>query len=128
MSDDLVSQVQGFLLPCGSCDAGLPMPCTCRVDDYRPTMARLLAEVERLRVIEAELGDQARRANYRMDRLRGHVMPQVSRSRSEELLHLVGIGAGLWDNDLFMLVRLAYQDGWEACISAAEDMDERVDR
>jgi hypothetical protein len=34
---------------CGPCDAGLPMACTCPQGDPRPIVAKLVAEVERLR-------------------------------------------------------------------------------
>jgi hypothetical protein len=46
---DLIERARPFLQQCGSCDAGLPMACTCPSGDYRPVMADLVAEVERLR-------------------------------------------------------------------------------
>ncbi|MEU7170209.1 hypothetical protein ABZ949_01805 [Micromonospora tulbaghiae] len=46
---DVLVEAQPFIQQCGSCDAGLPMSCTCPIGDYRPVMARLVAEVERLR-------------------------------------------------------------------------------
>jgi hypothetical protein len=46
---DLIERARPFLQQCGSCDAGLPMSCTCPTGDYRPVMADLVAEVERLR-------------------------------------------------------------------------------
>jgi hypothetical protein len=55
MSDlDLDAITAKWLQPCGSCDGGLPMNCTHPTDDYRPVMASLVAEVERLRKQLAE--------------------------------------------------------------------------
>jgi hypothetical protein len=38
---DLIERARPFLQQCGSCDAGLPMACTCPSGDYRPVMADL---------------------------------------------------------------------------------------
>lgn len=64
-ADDIIKRAERFLNQCGSCDAGLPMGCTCPRDDYRPVMLELVREVERLRASYAEippLGEVARRA------------------------------------------------------------------
>ncbi len=47
---DLEAITAEFLQQCGSCDAGIPAPCTHPERDYRPTMLGLVREVERLRV------------------------------------------------------------------------------
>lgn len=49
MTDDILDRAEPFLNQCGSCDAGLPMSCTCPSGDYRPVMLDLVREVERLR-------------------------------------------------------------------------------
>jgi hypothetical protein len=49
MTEDILSRAEPFLNPCGSCDAGMPMSCTCPTGDYRPVMLDLVREVERLR-------------------------------------------------------------------------------
>jgi hypothetical protein len=38
-----------WLQQCGACDASLPMTCTHPAEDYRPTMAALVAELRHLR-------------------------------------------------------------------------------
>lgn len=38
-----------WLQACGSCDGGLPMTCTCPVEDYRPVMAELVDALEKFR-------------------------------------------------------------------------------
>lgn len=38
-----------WLAPCGTCDAGLPAPCTHPDEDYRPVMLALIEEIRRLR-------------------------------------------------------------------------------
>jgi hypothetical protein len=43
-----------WLQLCGSCDAGLPMNCTHPDEDYRPVMATLVDEIERLRTAGGE--------------------------------------------------------------------------
>ncbi|MFE9955853.1 hypothetical protein [Micromonospora sp. NPDC005299] len=47
---DVVADALAFIQQCGLCDAGLPVKCTCPTGNYRLVMARLVAEVERLRV------------------------------------------------------------------------------
>lgn len=55
MTDDTLDRALPFLNQCGSCDAGLPMDCTCPQGDYRPVMLDLVREVERLRTsLQAE--------------------------------------------------------------------------
>jgi hypothetical protein len=49
MTEDVLVQAAPFLELCGSCDAGLPMNCTCPSEDYRPVMLELVREIERLR-------------------------------------------------------------------------------
>lgn len=49
MTDDILTRAVPFLNQCGSCDAGLPMSCSCPTGDYRPVMLELVREVERLR-------------------------------------------------------------------------------
>jgi hypothetical protein len=49
MTEDILDPALPFLNQCGSCDAGLPMNCTCPEGDYRPVMLDLVREVERLR-------------------------------------------------------------------------------
>lgn len=51
---DPIERARPFFQQCGVCDAGLPMSCTCPTEDYRPIMAALVEEVERLRNIIAE--------------------------------------------------------------------------
>lgn len=51
MTGDVIKRAERFLSQCGSCDAGLPMSCTCPQDDFRPVMLELVREVERLRVL-----------------------------------------------------------------------------
>ncbi len=46
---DPIKRAEPFLARCGSCDAGLPMSCTCPTGDYRPVMADLVDEVLKLR-------------------------------------------------------------------------------
>lgn len=46
---DVLTRAAPFLNVCGSCDAGLPMSCTCPTGDYRPVMLDLVREVEALR-------------------------------------------------------------------------------
>lgn len=48
-----LDEVKPWLQQCGSCDVGLPMPCTHSEGDYRVPMAALVAEVERLRAERA---------------------------------------------------------------------------
>jgi hypothetical protein len=50
-------RIQQWLRLCGSCDAGLPMNCTCPKDDVRPVIADLVAEVKHLRALIAEVRD-----------------------------------------------------------------------
>lgn len=50
LSDQDLAQIQAeWATQCGSCDAGLPMGCTCSQGDPRPVVARLLGEIDRLR-------------------------------------------------------------------------------
>lgn len=50
MSDELdLSEAESWLRPCGSCDAGLPMACTCPEDDPRTVILRLVQEIKRMR-------------------------------------------------------------------------------
>jgi hypothetical protein len=46
---DILAAAEPFMRVCGSCDAGLPMNCTCPPGDPRPIVSRLVAEIERLR-------------------------------------------------------------------------------
>jgi hypothetical protein len=46
---DVVDRAAPFMQLCGSCDAGLPMSCTCPTPDHRPVIADLVDEVKRLR-------------------------------------------------------------------------------
>lgn len=39
-----------WLLPCGSCDAGLPMRCSHPTEDYRPVILELVNEIAYLRL------------------------------------------------------------------------------
>lgn len=48
---DLLARADKFLTPCGSCDLGMPMDCTCPAADYRPIMAELYNEVAALRAL-----------------------------------------------------------------------------
>ena len=47
---DLDAIAATWLQQCGSCDAGLPMSCSCNAGDPRPVMAALVDEVRRLRL------------------------------------------------------------------------------
>jgi hypothetical protein len=48
--DDLDKFKGRWLRQCGPCELGVDSaPCTCPAGDYRPTMARLIQEIERLR-------------------------------------------------------------------------------
>lgn len=50
VSEELdLNEVRPWLRLCGSCDAGLPMGCTCPSADPRPMILRLVQEIERLR-------------------------------------------------------------------------------
>lgn len=51
---DLTPIIQRWLAQCGSCDAGLPMPCTHPDADYRFPMLQLVQEIQRLRAELAE--------------------------------------------------------------------------
>ncbi len=51
MTNDLFSRAAPFLNQCGPCGYGLPTSCTCPAGDWRPVMAELVREVERLRGI-----------------------------------------------------------------------------
>lgn len=59
---DPIKRAEPFLTQCGSCDAGLPMSCTCPTGDYRPVMSDLVDEVLKLRagVSAWQQADQAR--------------------------------------------------------------------
>lgn len=46
---DLDAITERWLQICGPCDAGLPMGCSHPDADYRPVMAALVEEIERLR-------------------------------------------------------------------------------
>jgi hypothetical protein len=48
-AEDILAASEPFMRMCGSCDAGLPMNCSCPPGDPRPIVSRLAAEVERLR-------------------------------------------------------------------------------
>lgn len=52
---DLAAIEAAWLQVCGACDAGMLTDCTHPDGDYRPVMAALVAEVERLRNHVAEL-------------------------------------------------------------------------
>lgn len=41
--------IEPWLRLCGTCDAGLPVACTCQHGDYRRPMLALVREVKRLR-------------------------------------------------------------------------------
>jgi hypothetical protein len=43
---DLLIRAKAQLAPCGSCDAGLSMSCTCPEEDPRAVIADLIAEIE----------------------------------------------------------------------------------
>lgn len=45
---DVEAIAREWLNQCGSCDFGLPYPCTCPSEDYRGTMLSLVEEVKRL--------------------------------------------------------------------------------
>lgn len=47
---DVVERAKPWLALCGSCDAGLPMSCTCPDGDPRQVISDLVAEVVRLRI------------------------------------------------------------------------------
>lgn len=51
---DLDRIYEQWLNMCGSCDAGLPMSCTCPDDDPRSVILALVREVERLRNLEPD--------------------------------------------------------------------------
>lgn len=46
---DTVAIAEKWLQQCGPCDGGLPMGCSHPSEDYRPTIAALVDEVEYLR-------------------------------------------------------------------------------
>lgn len=55
MTNDLLKRAEPFLNVCGSCDAGLPMSCTCPDGDYRPVMSALCDEIAALHALIADL-------------------------------------------------------------------------
>lgn len=56
---DLSVIAEEWLQQCGSCDAGLAMPCTHPTGDPRTIISRLADEVLRLRIRVAEMEDAA---------------------------------------------------------------------
>lgn len=52
---DVLEAAKPFLTQCGSCDAGLPMSCSC-AGDPRPVMSRMYAEIEALRAKVSRVG------------------------------------------------------------------------
>jgi hypothetical protein len=46
---DLAAIEAKWLQQCGACDAGLPTACTHPAEDYRPVIAGLVAEIQRVR-------------------------------------------------------------------------------
>lgn len=60
---DLDAIAEKWLKPCGSCDAGLPMGCTCSQEDFRPDMLRLVqhiqAQQDRIEQQERDIEDQS---------------------------------------------------------------------
>jgi hypothetical protein len=68
-TSDPIKLAEPFMHQCASCDAGLPMSCTCPTEDYRPAMLGLIREVERLRRIESAAnvfvnGDHSEDGNF----------------------------------------------------------------
>ena len=62
---DPVERAGKFLQQCGSCDAGLPMACTCPDEDFRPVMLDLVQEIERLRADAAAVARRAYESGQR---------------------------------------------------------------
>lgn len=53
MTDDLLTRAKSWLVQCGPCDYGMPeFACTCQPGDPRLVISDLVAEIERLRLIE----------------------------------------------------------------------------
>jgi hypothetical protein len=57
---DLEAIDPGWLNPCGPCDLGVPMNCTCPTGDPRIVISQLVTEVERLRAELAARDSHAR--------------------------------------------------------------------
>lgn len=81
---------------CGSCDAGLPMSCTCPTGDPRTVIAALLAERDQYASILAEIGDSMSPTGERPGEALGTLARDV-RALLAEIERLRGIVRDLLD-------------------------------
>ena len=54
MTDIDPAEIEPWLQQCGSCDAGLPMSCTCPAGDYRNILLKVWQAYKASRVLMAE--------------------------------------------------------------------------
>lgn len=100
---DLDAIAEKWLKPCGSCDAGLPMTCTCPPDDFRPDMQRLIGRAATLRARVMELENEVARLagllqtqseEFHADlRVQGHQWAALVAERNKQLNRQTGIVA-----------------------------------
>lgn len=88
--NDLPAIVTEFLQQCGPCDAGLPMGCACSKRDYRPTMSRLVDEVEALRKVRDDVLALADDLTREVEELRVD-LPSAGASRVAHLYRTTGL-------------------------------------
>jgi len=100
MTDDVLIKAAPFMTQCGPCDFGLvEYGCQCPTEDFRPVVAELCREVERLRAIEARVRAEEREnvaadLRARANRIRSQIDGSYSAAEREVVLR----DAANWEN------------------------------